>query len=475
VKRTSVVVVGGGITGLSAAYTLARKSIDFLLIEKEQRLGGTIRTEREAGFLLDTGPDAFLAQKPDGVALCRELGIEKRLIPTNPAERTVYVLHGGRLHPLPEGMVLTVPTRILPLASSSLFSLAGKARMALDLLIPARQVPDESIASFVRRRLGDEALERLAEPLLAGIHSGDPERLSMSFLFPRFVALEKKYGSLIRGMRKAAPRRDPKKKGGKASSIFLTLEGGLGELVDAIAGRLPADSLLKGEGVRALRRDGERYCLQLDSGEEVSASACVMAVPLRAAERLVENVSSDLADLLVGIPTVSTAVVFLGFPREQVRHPLNGYGLVVPRTEGRRILAATFVSSKFANRAPSSHVLLRAFLGGTRDPDVLGLSDAALIDLAVRELGEILGSLGEPSFSRVCRWRHGTPQVEVGHADLLAAIETRLQEMPGLGLAGNGVRGVGIPDCIADGRRSAEAAVAFLERGAATLRPSMGA
>ena len=465
-KRTSVVVIGGGITGLAAAYTLARKSIDFLLIEKEPRLGGTIRTEREARFLLDTGPDAFLAQKPDGVALCRELGLEKRLISTNPVERAVYVLHGGRLHPLPEGMVLTVPTRILPMVSSSLFSLAGKVRMALDLLIPARTGPDESIASFVRRRLGQEALERLAEPLLAGIHSGDPERLSMSFLFPRFVELEKKHGSLILGMRKAAPRRTPDKKGGLEASIFLSLEGGLGELVDAIAERLPEDSLLIGEGVRALWKDGEGYCLRLDSGEEISASACVMAAPLRVAERLVENVSSDIADLLIGIPTVSTAVVFLGFPREQVRHPLNGYGFVVPRTEGRRILAATFVSSKFANRAPSSHVLLRAFLGGARDPDVLGLSDTALVDLAVRELGGILGSLGEPSFSRVRRWQHGTPQVEVGHADRLAAIEARLKEMPGLELAGNGIRGVGIPDCIADGRGSAEAAVQFLESGA---------
>ena len=465
-KRASVVVVGGGITGLAAAYTLARKSIDFLLIEKTQRLGGTIRTEREAGFLLDTGPDAFLAQKPDGVALCRELGIEKRLIPTNPAERAFYVLHDGRLHPLPEGMVLTVPTRILPLASSSLFSLPGKLRMALDLLIPARQGQDESIASFVRRRLGEEALERLAEPLLAGIHSGDPERLSMSFLFPRFVELEKKYGSLIRGMRKAAPRRNPTNKGDKLSSIFLSLEGGLGELVDAIAERLPEGSLLIGEEVRQFRKEGERYCLRLDSGEEVSASACVMAVPLRAAERLIENVSSNVANLLVGIPTVSTAVVFLGFRREQVRHPLDGYGFVVPRIEGRRILAATFVSSKFVNRAPSSHVLLRAFLGGARDPDVLGLSDAALIGLARRELGEILGELGNPSLSKVYRWQHGTPQVEVGHADRLTAIDTWLEDLPGLKLAGNGFRGVGIPDCIADGRRSAEAAVEFLERGA---------
>ena len=466
-KRTAVAVVGGGITGLAAAHALASRSIDFLLIEKEKRLGGTIRTEREGGFLLDAGPDAFLAQKPEGVALCRELGIEKRMIPTNSAERAVYVWRRGHLHPLPEGMVLTVPTRILPLLSSSLFSVPGKLRMALELVIPARHGEDESIASFVGRRLGQEALDRLAEPLLAGIHSGDPERLSMNFLFPRFVELEKKYGSLIRGMRRAAPRGNPADKGGETRSVFLSLEGGLVELVDAISDSLPEGALLRGEGVQALRKEGEHYVLRLGSGEEVSASACLLAIPLRAAERLIENVSPDVADLLAGIPTVSTAVVFLGFRREQVRHPLNGYGFVVPRTEGRRILAATFVSSKFANRAPKSHVLLRAFLGGARDPDALGLSDEALVGLARQELGEILGELGEPSFSRVYRWQQGTPQVEVGHADRVAAVEARLQKLPGLDLAANGFRGVGIPDCIADGRRSAEALGEFVAKEAA--------
>jgi oxygen-dependent protoporphyrinogen oxidase len=470
-KRTSVVVIGGGITGLSAAYTLAGKSIDFLLIEQERRLGGTIRTERAEGFLLDAGPDAFLAQKPEAEALCREVGLGERVIPTIPAERAVYVLDRGRLHPLPEGMVLTVPTRVLPLATSSLFSVSGKLRMGLELLIPPRRDgQDESIASFIRRRLGRQALERLAEPLLAGIHSGEPERLSMDFLFPRFVQLEKKYGSLIRGMRKVAPPRNPKNND-EPPSVFLTLEGGLGELVEAVAAKLPAGSVREGEGVREVRREGGRYLLKLSSGEEVSASACIVAVPLRAAERLMENVSAELAALLAGIPTVSTAVAFLGFPRGEVRHPLAGYGVVVPRTEKRRILAATFVSSKFPNRAPSTHVLLRVFFGGARDPEVLALSDAALVDLARAELTAILGDLGDPSFSRVYRWQHGTPQIEVGHAGRLEAVEARLRELPGLQLAGNGLRGVGIPDCISDGRLQAEAAGRFLSSGATALQP----
>jgi protoporphyrinogen/coproporphyrinogen III oxidase len=462
VKQTSVVIVGGGITGLAAAHYLAQTSVPFLLVERETRLGGTIRTERADGFLLDAGPDAFLAQKPEGIGFCRDLGIGDRLIPTNPTARAVYVFDRDRLHPLPEGMVLTVPTRILPLAASGLFSPWGKLRMALEPLIPARRDGrDESIASFVTRRLGRQALERLAEPLLAGIHSGDPERLSMPGLFPRFVELERKYGSLIRGMRKMAPRRSS----GEPASVFLSLRGGLGELVEAVAATLPEGSVQRGGAIQSIRRGNDQYVLGLASGEEIFASACILAVPLRSAERIVRELSPDLASSLAGIRTVSTAVVFLGFPRGEVRHPLAGYGFVVPRTAGRRILAATFVSSKFPDRAPDSHVLLRAFLGGARDPEALSLPDADLIDLARRELEAILGPLGAHCLARVYRWEQGTPQVEVGHADRLAAVERRLAGLPGLQLAGNGLRGVGIPDCIADGRRSAEAAAELLDTG----------
>ena len=459
-SQTAVAVVGGGITGLAAAHALARKSVPFLLLEKGPKLGGTIRTERAEGFLLDAGPDAFLAQKPEAVALCRELGLGDRLIPTNPIARAVSVLDRGRLHPLPEGMVLTVPTRILPLARSSLFSPWGKLRMALEPFVPARtDGSDETITSFVSRRLGREALERLAEPLLAGIHSGDPDRLSMNALFPRFVQLEKKHGSLIRGMRKAAPRRSS----GEPASVFLSLQGGLSELVEALVAKLPASSIRQGDGVLRVRRGEGGYGLELASGGEVSASACILAAPLRVTERLLQNLSADLATKLAGIPTVSTAVVFLGFPRDQMPHALEGYGFVVPRTARRRILAATFVSSKFAHRAPDSHVLLRVFFGGSRDPEVLELSDSDLIGLARGELAGILGPLGSHCLARVYRWEQGTPQIEVGHADRLASIEAGLRGFPGLELAGNGLRGVGIPDCIADGKRSAEAVARFLE------------
>lgn len=459
-KETQVLIIGGGVSGLSCAYTLARGSVDFLLLEKQSRLGGTIRTDTIDDFLLDTGPDAFLTQKPEALALCRELGLESKLIPTNPSQRTVFVLNRGQLHPLPEGMVLTVPTRILPFAFSSLFSLRGKLRMGLEFFVRPRDSGDEeSISSFIERRLGREALERLAEPLLAGIHSGDPDRLSMDQLFPRFVALEKKYGSLMRGMRRVRPR------GGSHSptTVFMSLAGGLIELVEALEEKLPTESVLLGKSVHRVRQEGNRYVVETSSGEQFSSRALVISLPMREAGRLAEKVSSDLAENLFGYKSVSTAVVFLGFRREDVRHPLDGYGFVVPTSEDLHLLASTFVSTKFPNRAPDSHVLLRGFLGGARDPGVLDRSDQELVELVRDELSAVLGELPEPALGQVYRWKDATPQVEVGHGEKLASLDRLLAEFPGLQVTGNGLRGVGIPDCISDGRRVAEKVARYLE------------
>ncbi len=451
-KQTSVLIIGGGISGLACAYELGRSSVDFLLLEKQKRLGGTVRTERVDDFILDTGPDAFLTQKPAAVGLCKEIGLESRLIPTNPAERNVFVLHRGALHPLPEGMVLTVPTRILPFVSSSLFSPLGKLRMGLELFVPPRRDDgEESIGSFVERRLGREALERLAEPLLAGIHSGTPDRLSMDKLFPRFVALEKKHGSLIRGMRKMRPKRGK----GSSETMFMSLAGGMVELVEALRERLPVESILYGQKVCRLSRDGRHYRAETTSGETFRADAVVLSMPLHATRGITESLSTELSSALANHRSVSTAIVFLAFPKGGVRHPLNGYGFVVPASEGRRIAAGTFISTKFPNRSPESHVLMRAFLGGARDPAVLTLADDELIELARTELGEILGGLPTPTLSRIYRWDNGTPQVEVGHGEKLARLDRILEEFPGLQIVANGLRGVGIPDCIADGRRAA--------------------
>jgi oxygen-dependent protoporphyrinogen oxidase len=456
-SRADVVVVGGGIAGLSAALALQEAGRRVLLLEAGPRLGGVIRTERVDGFLIEAGPDAILTQKPEGLALCRAAGLGDRIIPTNPQARTVFVLHRGRLHALPEGMMLAVPTRVLPLLRSGLFSWPGKLRMALDVLLPRLgDTRDESIAALLRRRLGEEAVERLGEPLMAGIHAGDPERLSIQATFPRFAESQRRHASLIRSLR-------PPRAGSTApSSAFCSLVGGLQDLVDAVAQRLPAASVRLGARVSALRRRDGGFGLTLDDGTAISAQAVIMAVPAWAAAPLLTALSPAASLLLRTIPFVSSATVALGFRREDVAHPLDGYGLIVPRAEGLRCSAFTFASTKFPARAPEGHVLLRAFLGGARDPDVLHMDDAALGALVRRELTPVLGLRGAPVLERVYRWPRATPQMVVGHLDRMARLDAILAEVPGLFLTGAGLRGAGLPDAIADGGRAARTAAEYV-------------
>jgi len=452
VTKTTVAVIGGGISGLAAAWALQKRRVPYLLLESGDRFGGVIRTEEERGFLIEAGPDAILAQKPEGIALCRELGLGERLIPTDSERRTVYVLHRRRLHPLPEGMMLAVPTRILPLVASGLFSWPSKLRMGLELVIPGRNGDaDESIASFLRRRFGHEAVERLGEPLLAGIHAGDPERLSILATFPRFRELERAHGSLIRGLRRAKP--PAASPAAPPPAAFQSLRGGLGELVAALVARLdPAALRLRARVVRIDAAAGG-YALATDGGS-VGATRVVVAAPgPRVAESLVA-LAPEAARALAAIPFASSATVALGYRRHDVAHALDGYGMVVPATEGLRTNALSFVSSKFPYRAPEGHVLLRGFLGGVRDPDALSLRDDEMIDVVTTEMKDVLGLTGEPVLSRVYRWPAGTPQLEVGHLERMRAVERGLAGLAGLFLTGAGVRSTGIPDCVADGTRA---------------------
>ncbi len=424
-------------------------------------MGGVIRTEEKDGFLLEGGPDSILAQKPEGVALCRELGLGDRLIPTNPELKAVYILREGRLHALPEGMMLAVPTKILPFLGSGLFSWPGKLRMGLDLVRPGlRENGDESIAAFLRRRFGPEAVERLGEPLLAGIHAGDPEKLSILATFPRFRDLEAKHGSLVRGMW-ATPRPKPKP-GARAPAAFYSLRGGLRELVDTLVARLPADSIRTGATVRSLTREADGYGIGLEGGETVKAGGVIVAAPGPRIAPALEGLLPDAARTLAAVPFASTATVLLGYRREDVAHPLDGYGMVVPRTEGLRTTATSFVSTKFAHRAPAGHVLLRGFLGGARDGGVLDLSDEEMVETVRRDMTPVLGLRGEPVLTRIFRWPGGTPQLEVGHLDRMRAVERAVGEVPGLHLTGAGVWSTGIPDAVADATRVATAAA---ERG----------
>jgi oxygen-dependent protoporphyrinogen oxidase len=458
IEDVDVAIVGGGIAGLSAAHALHRLGVSYRVLEGSPRLGGLIRTEREGGFVMEAGPDAILAQKPEAVALARELGLGDRLIPTNPARKTVFVLHRGALRPLPDGMTLGVPTRILPMVATRLFSWPAKLRMATEVrLRPRADAGDESIASFLGRHFGREAVERIGEPLLAGIHAGDPDRLSMLSAFPRFVEMEQKHGSLIRAMWKA-PR--------PSSAAFVSFPGGLQELADAVAARVrPSASV--GHPVRAVRPVASGWEIESAGGEGLAAKALILAVPAQAAARLLASVDAGLAGALGAFRSVSTAVVYLGYRRADVAHSLDGYGVVIPRGEGLHASAFGFVSTKFPGRAPEGHVLLRVFLGGARDPDILDEDDDALADRAAGECAPVLGVRGAPVLARVFRWPQATPQMEVGHAARMATIDAQVDARRGLYLTGAGMRGTGIPDVVGDGQRQAVRAAGWLAGRAA--------
>jgi oxygen-dependent protoporphyrinogen oxidase len=506
-----VAIVGGGITGLSAAFYLERAAratglpIRYTLIERDDRFGGKIQTDtitHDGGaFLVEGGPDSFVAQKPWGVQLAHDLGLDEQLMCPQPARHSTYVLLRGRPRPMPEGMMLVVPTRMLPFVRSPLLSLGGKLRMALDLVIPPRRDgADETLADFIRRRLGAEALETLAEPLLAGIHSADPERQSILATFPRFRVLEQQHGGLIRGMLASRPpttdHRPPKIEDrrlriedsdvsaeeplssilyprssnnpsvvGRPSSVvssspFITLRGGVGELVRALLGRL-SGPMIAGRGVAALGYDAmatHPYDLRLDDGEALEADAVIMTAPAFAAADLVAPFHPALAAALRAIRYVTTGTITLAYRNADIGRPLDGFGLVIPRGEGRRINALTMTSAKFAGRAPEDYTLVRAFVGGSRTPDMVELDDAALLTLVRAELCDILGVDAAPLWSRIYRWPLANPQYDVGHLERVDALEQLLP--PGLYLAGSAYRGVGIPDCVRGGQVAAEAALA---------------
>ncbi len=454
-ESVDVVIVGGGVSGLAAAYEVIKRGQSAVVLERNERPGGIIQTERLGEFVIDTGPDALLVQKPAALALCNELGLGDRLFATK-LPRTAFILRDGRLHPLPGSSILGFPTRLKPLFRSTLFSLPAKLRMAIEPLIPRRRAPeDESIANFVRRRFGSEAVAYIAEPLLAGIHAGYVDRLSMPSLFPRLVEAEAT-GSVMKAFRSDHGTSRPE-------GVFRSFPGGLGEIVDGLIAALPKESVRLSSSVTRIEKAKE-YTLHVDGRSSVRARAVILAIPAFAAADLLGPLDSDLAATCQTIRYLSTAVVVFAFPREAVQHDLKGTGFVVPRSEGINITAAAWISSKWPQRAPDGQTLLRAFLGGARDPDVLAKSDQELTDLAIRDLTPILGIRGLPTLTRVYRWKQASPQQEVGHAELMRLIDTKLALHPGLFISAAGFRGVGIPDCIADARSTAAMAAGFVKR-----------
>ena len=391
-----LVVVGGGITGLAAAHhalELARErriALELTLVEARERLGGTIATERAGGFLIEAGPDSFLSEKPWALALCRRLGLEDRLARTDDRYRKVFVWHAGRLHPLPDGWELLAPTRLAPFLSSRLFSWPGTLRMAFDLVLPRGIADDESLGAFVRRRLGREALARVAQPLVAGIYTADPDDLSLTATMPRFAELEKQERSIILGLRRARRRALETGVSGARWSLFVTLKEGMEDLVAALATRLQPGTVLLKQRVAGVERRGDRWRVATAEGADLDADRVIVATESHAAARMLRYVDPTLATLLAEIPYASSATVTLGYRRADVLHPLDGFGFVVPRTEKRALLACTFSSVKYAGRAPEGDVLLRAFVGGALNEAVLELDDAPLVMRARAELREML-------------------------------------------------------------------------------------
>ena len=465
-----VVVIGAGITGLAAAYFLIKKApaTKVTVLERSATLGGKIVTQHSEGFLLEGGPDCFLTRKPWALALARELGLESDLIGTNDARRKIFVLSNGRLHPLPEGVMLIVPTQFLPFATSRLISISGKLRMGMDLVIPARRENgDETLASFVRRRLGQEALEKIAEPLLSGVHVSDPERLSLKSSFPRLMDVERKYGSLIRGML-AARRMMASGNNGSQSRLpmFMTLRGGMGQLVEAVAERLASVDIRMESQVTSLHSldaGGPPYEVRTREGPALRADAVILTTPSNVAGRLLETINPDLARELAAIRYVSTAVVSLGYGPQTGLAPLEGFGFIIPKTEGRRITACTWSSTKFDGRAPEGHQALRCFVGGPGREEMAELDSDTLLEVVREELADMMGLKAEPSLVRINRWLKLNPQYDLGHLDRVADLRTRAESHGGLFLAGSAYDGVGVPDCVRQAEEAADGVLRSLK------------
>jgi protoporphyrinogen/coproporphyrinogen III oxidase len=500
-----LVIIGGGITGLAAAHRVlelcseSRRQIQVTLLEASPRLGGIVQTHQQDGFLLERGPDSFISEKPEALELARRLGLESHVIETNQKHRRSFIVRQSRLLPVPEGFHLLAPARLWPFVASGIFSWPGKARMAMDLLLPRRYInghaggnsgekPDETLASFVRRRFGREALERMAQPMVGGIYTADPEKLSLQATMPRFLEMERKHRSVIRALRKngsraplmtSSNRTIAEGTSGARYSLFLSFDRGMQVLTDKLAERIlscqSAGAENSGSSQASLRVNNPVESLTLEQsdssvewliktrrGETLSADAVCLALPAQISGPLLSSVDADVASELSGISYASSTTINLVYKRSDIPHPLDGFGFVVPFIEKRTLIACTFSSVKFAGRAPDGFVLLRGFAGGALQPELLELDDAQLLSRIRADLCKLLGVTTAPLFSEVSRWHNSMPQYHLGHLERVNRIRERIASLPGLALAGNAYSGIGIPDCVRSGEQSADDLVALL-------------
>ena len=480
-----IAIIGGGIAGLAAAYELekarqAGAAVEYTLYEERARLGGSLASEIVGGAVLERGPDSFLTEKPAAAELCQELGLGGELIPSNDAARKTYIVTRNRLTALPDGLMFLVPTKLVPTALTRLFSMRTKMRMALELLHPPRPSEgDESVAALVKRHFGQEAVDRLADPLLSGIYGGDATQLSAQTVLPRLVEMETKYGSLTRGMLAAhrkmrAMTKSSSKTQNSGTAIFTALRGGMGELVDAIAARLDTASVRTATPVSGIEKTAQGWRVKT-GGVSEEFDALIVAASAWIAGELLTPVDAELGAELGGIPYSSSITVNLVYDEAKIGPLPEGFGFLVPAVEGRAMLACTFAHRKFLGRTPPGKVVFRAFLGGMKRVDLLDESDEALVEVVRREMREILGAktIGaevEPEFAQVTRWRRAMAQYAVGHKARMQRVNAHVAALPGLRLVGNAYDGIGVPDCIRLGRRAARELAGVPEPVAAARR-----
>ena len=450
-----VVIIGGGISGLSTAYYLAKGSRASTIVESRPRLGGVIQTERVDGCTIEAGPDSFLSAKPAALELIRDLGLASDVIGSNDHLRITFVRRNGRLVPLPDGLMMMVPTKILPLVTTSLVSWSTKIRMGMELLRAPKPRPgDESVAEFIEEHYGAEAVDYLAEPLLSGIYGGNPKELSVRSVLPRFVDLANQYGSLTRGV--LAERAKAKARANTNSApLFRTLKGGLGQMIDAVTAAIHNKTEVRAARAQAVERTPAGFRVRLD-GDWLDADRLVLACEAHSAAALLGPVDPRISELLATVPYSSSMTVALGFDARDFARLPQGFGFLVPKKERRRLVACTWVGTKFSYRVPAGKFVARCFLGGMEDAGVLAESDEAVAAEVARELHEIAGVTARPLFTRIFRWPRSMAQYTVGHPARLAEIEARVAAIPGLHLAGNAYQGIGIPDCIRMGKTAAE-------------------
>jgi len=478
-SRPHVAVIGGGITGLAAAHRLGElsPSAQVTLFESGSRVGGILDTVKRDGFLLECGADNFITNLPEATDLCRRIGFSDQLVNTNDGLRQAFVVSRGKLHNIPDGFIVMAPSKLWPILSTPILSPLGKLRLAWEYFVRSSYSNDESLASFATRRFGRETYERLIQPLVGSIYATNPDRLSLQATLPRFIEMERKYGSLIRGAYRERAARQQRSDSGSGApySLFMAPRDGMSSLVAALAERLPSDTIRLNSPIERLEQSANgRWSLSLNAGEHesIEVDGVIVATPARIAADTLATVDAQLSSGLASIAYSSSAIVSLGFDREQIGHALNGFGFVVPATEQRRILSASFSSVKYPGRAPAGKALIRVFINGAAVPNMLQLSQSELVSIAMSELKSLLGISGEPILQHLVRYPAAMPQYELGHCAKIEALQQRTAQLPGLQLASNAYQGIGIPNCIRSAEAAAECVLAEIKQSSPTQTPA---